>query len=255
MMAEPRVAVLVSVGRNPVSGLARPARNDARALALAGTLAAGPAVIHAGDPEEGALNDYLALGASAVEVVPVRPGDDAVPALAERLGGFDLILTGSRAEGGADSGMLPYLLAARLGRPVVGQALDLSVADGKATITQFLPKGRRRRVQVDLPAVVAVHPLAPAVPRYAYARRAARRVVVQPAPAGPLPPADGAWQVEPATRRPVKFKAAVKASGHSRMLSAIVTEGKGGAVLSDGTPADKARAILDYLREHRLIEF
>jgi electron transfer flavoprotein beta subunit len=249
-----RIAVLVSVGHNPVSGRARARRNDGLALELARNLGGTVTVLHAGDPAEAALKDYLALGAGSVEVVPVVAGGDAVAALADRLAGFDLILTGSRAEGGADSGMLPYLISARLNLPLVGQALTIALTDASAEVTQFLPKGKRRRVGVMLPAVVAIHPMAPVTPRYAFARRLAGRI--QPHLASSTGTAVlSPWRSEPATRKPLKFKAAEKRTGHARMLSAIATESKGGAVLSDGSPAEKAQAILAYLREHRLIDF
>ena len=65
-MAEPRIAVLVSLGRHPVSGAVRWSRNDGAALALARRLGgASVAVLHAGDPDEPALRGYLALGAPA----------------------------------------------------------------------------------------------------------------------------------------------------------------------------------------------
>jgi electron transfer flavoprotein beta subunit len=253
-VASLRIAVLVSVGRNPVSGQARAARNDAAALELARSLGGSVTVIHAGDAAEAALQDYLALGADSVEVLAVEAGQDVVPALAWRLAGFELILTGTRAEGGQDSGMLPYLISAKLGLPLVGQALGLEVTGTSAEVTQFLPKGKRRRVGVMLPAVVAVHPMVPVLPRYAFARRLAGKIVPRPI-AVATEAASSAWRSEPATRKPLKFKAAEKRSGHTRMLSAIASESKGGAVLSAGTPEEKAQAILAYLREHRLIEF
>jgi electron transfer flavoprotein beta subunit len=249
----PRIAVLVSVGRNPVSGTPRGSRNDALALDIARSLGASPTVLHAGDPAEEALADYLAFGAATVAVLPVPEGD-IVPALAERLGNFDLILCGSRAEAGCSSGMLPYLLAARLPMPVVAGALEVSSADGFAEILQFLPKGKRRRVRVRLPAVIAVHPMAPRQLRYAYARRAAGNILPQPVSAATTAHST-AWRVEPATRKPQKFKAAETKHGHDRMLAAIATTSKGGAIISDGTAAEKAQAILAYLRDHRLIDF
>jgi electron transfer flavoprotein beta subunit len=39
------------------------------------------------------------------------------------------------------------------------------------------------------------------------------------------------------------------------MLSATVSENKGGAVVIDGDSVEKAQVILRYLREHRLINF
>lgn len=254
MAASPRIAVLVSVGRNQVSAAPRCSRNDVLALDLGRTISDDLTVLHAGDPAEDALNDYLAFGAAAVEVLPVPADHDIVPALAARLGGFDLVLCGSRAESGEFSGMLPYLLADRLMMPVVSGALEVSVADGHAEILQFLPRGKRRRVRVRLPAVIAVHPMAPRVPRYAYARRVAGKIVPQPVSAAMATPST-AWRTEPATRKPQKFKAPETKHGHARMLSAIATTSKGGAIISDGTPAEKAHAILAYLREHRLIDF
>ena len=68
-----KIAVLVSVGRHPVSGVARYSRNDAAALTLALSLAKGHNatldVLHAGDPSNPALKEYLALGAGSVEVL------------------------------------------------------------------------------------------------------------------------------------------------------------------------------------------
>ena len=117
-----KIAVLVSVGRHPVSGTARYSRNDAAALTIALSLAKAHSatldVLHAGDPSNPALQDYLALGARTVEVLEVpatsdREADAAAP-LAARLRGYDLVLTGTRAEGAFDSGMLPYRVATAL---------------------------------------------------------------------------------------------------------------------------------------------
>jgi electron transfer flavoprotein beta subunit len=110
-----KIAVLVSVGRHPVSGTARYSRNDAAALTMALALAkthdATVDVLHAGDASNPALREYLALGARSVEVleIAVTPDlqADAAPPLAARLRGYDLILTGTRAEGAFDSGMEP----------------------------------------------------------------------------------------------------------------------------------------------------
>lgn len=249
-----RIAVLASIGRNPVSGAARPNRNDVLALEIARHLEGEITVLHAGDIAATAIGDYLAYGAARVDVVPIAEGQDAAPALAERLAGFDLILSGSRSEGGEGSGLVPYLVAERLGLPLIGQGLDVRIADGRAEVTQFMPKGQRRRVRVQLPAVIAIHPMAPVDPHYAYARRVAGKIERQPAPEA-IAASSTAWHSELATKKPVKFKAAETKAGHARMLSAIVTEAKGGAVVKTGTPAEKAQAILTYLREHRLIDW
>jgi electron transfer flavoprotein beta subunit len=262
-----KIAVLVSVGRHPVSGTARYSRNDAAALTIALSLAkehgAALDVLHAGDPSNPALNEYLALGARSVEVLEISAEPhlqvDAAPLFAARLQGYDLVLTGTRAEGAFDSGMLPYRVAHALEIPLVGAAVDLSLLDGCAQVRQFMPKGVRRRVEVRLPALIAVHPLANAAPTYAYARlcEGSVRVAATQAQAGSraLNPDDLAWTSRPAAAKPVRLAAAEKRSGHARMLSATTTESRGGSVVIDGSSVEKAQVILAYLREHQLVDY
>lgn len=258
-MSLKHIAVLVSAGRHPISGTPRYCRNDGLALALglelAEQVAAPIAVLHAGNPANPALEDYLALGAKHINVIRTAPDTDFVPELAAQLGHADLILTGSRSENGEDSGLMPYLLAAVLDLPIVANALTVTPTADGIEVLQFLPKGKRRRVAVQLPAVVAVHPLAPVELRYAYSRRvsgtieAAHEVVLSASV-----PAVNSWQVQPA-RKAVKLKAQEKKAGHARMLSAIASENKGGVVVIEGNHVEKAQVILSYLREHHLIDF
>jgi len=266
-----KIAVLVSVGRHPVSGVARYSRNDAAALTMALALAkthdAAPDatldVLHAGDPSNPALKEYLALGAPCVEVLEVARQSEvqADPAalLAARLQGYDLVLTGTRAEGAFDSGMLPYRVANALEMPLVGAAVDVTLRDGCAQVRQFMPKGLRRRVEVRLPALIAVHPLANATPGYAYARLregTIRAGSARSAAGAQAARADDlAWTTRPATAKPVRLAAAEKRSGHARMLSATTTESRGGSVVIEGSSVEKAQVILAYLREHQLVDY
>ncbi|RDJ97521.1 electron transfer flavoprotein subunit beta/FixA family protein [Paraburkholderia lacunae] len=266
-----KIAVLVSVGRHPVSGTARYSRNDAAALTIALSLArthgATLDVLHAGDPANPALKDYLALGARCVEVLDVSSapewhGDPAAP-LAARLHGYDLVLTGTRTEGAFDSGMLPYRVADALEIALVGSAVDLTIRDGCAEVRQFMPKGLRRRVEVKLPALIAVHPLANAAPSYAYARLregTIRPVAMQANGSDAGSPDAGhaehlAWTTRAASAKPVRLAAAEKRSGHARMLSATTTESRGGSVVIEGSSVEKAQVILAYLREHQLVDY
>ncbi|HEX3380221.1 MAG TPA: electron transfer flavoprotein subunit beta/FixA family protein [Paraburkholderia sp.] len=258
-----KIAVLVSVGRHPVSGVARYSRNDAAALTLALSLVrtngATLDVLHAGDPANPALKEYLALGAGSVEVLEMPPAADPAPRLAARLRGYELVLTGTRAEGGFDSGMLPYRLAHALAVPLVGAAVDLALCDGCAQVRQFMPKGLRRRIEVQLPALIAVHPLANAATSYAYARLREGTIQCNAAPRDgdrhPTAPDQSAWTIGPATTKPVRLAAAEKRSGHARMLSATTTESRGGSVVIDGSCVEKAQVILAYLREHQLVDY
>lgn len=252
-------AVLVSAGRHPFTGTPRACRGDAVAIALGQRIAGdGLRIIHAGAIDEPALNDYLALGAGTIEVVATPNGYDTVRVLSDLLKEVDLVLAGGRAESGAGSGLFPYALAKALGRPVVANVLDVEIEGAEARVRQFLPKGRRRGVAVSLPAILAVHPLTQVRVGYAYARRLSGRIVaVSPAIDGQ--PGAGArespWTVEQTSRRPVRLKAEEKRSAHERMRAAVVSEAKGGVVAFEGTSVDKAQVVLNYLRNHRLIEF
>jgi len=256
-----RIAVLVSIGRHPVSGVPRYSRNDAAALGLASELAQSSAavgidVIHAGHAGNPALSEYLALGAVKVSVIETAIAQDVLPALLEQLQGYDLVLCGSRAESGEASGMLPYQLAARLKLPLLADVIAVTAGSDAVVAQQFLPKGRRREVALQLPALLTVHPLAPSRLRYAYARLRAGRIISQPFPAAvPVPDTGDMWQTEAVKALPRKLAAPEKRSGHARMQAATVAESRGGKVVQEGSAADKARTLLAYLREHHLVDY
>lgn len=253
------VAVLVSVGRNPVSGAGRACRGDAVAMAL-GRKIAGDAlrVVHAGVPYDAALNDYLAHGAGTVEAVACGSPDDIVPVLATALENVDLILTGSRTEYGNGSGLVPYALAAALDRSVIANVLDAGVDGNDVRITQFLPKGQRRLIAGHLPAILSVHPRAPFHLTYAHARRQSGRIVpvtVTPAAANNFGSTAPDWVISPQTHQPIPLKADVKMTAHERLQSAIAQEAKGGLVVIEGSCVDKAQVMVAYLRDNQLIDF
>ena len=260
-MSIQRFATLVSAGLHPVSGEPRHCRNDSLAMTLGLQLAeltsAQIKVLHAGDKNNPALVDYLALGAKQVDVIPVAADENIVDSLATSLTNTDLILTGSRAENGEDSGLLPYQLAAKLGIQLVANALAIKPITNGIEVLQFLPKGKRRNVAVQLPAIVVVHPLAPVTLRFAYAQQMSGQIIAQTPSHHTNTAASNQmqWNIQPATRKPNKLKARENKSGHARMLSATVTENKGGAVVNEGSSVEKAQVVLAYLREHHLISF
>ena len=166
-----------------------------------------------------------------------RDGDDAVHALAARVEGYDLVLTGTRAEGAYDTGMLPYRVAAALGYPLVGSAVDVTVEGGRVAVRQFCRRGcggaSTRRCRPSSPFIRSPMPsramrmrgCAPA----RSGRRSRRRADADAA----------AWKVGPIERKPVKLVAAEKRSGHARMLSATTTESRGGNVVNEGSSVEK----------------
>lgn len=253
------VAVLVSSGRHPVSGRARASPGDVAALDIARRLGGNLDVFHCGSGDDPALQDYLAYGAARIAIVGGR--GDPIEALADRLDPFDVVVTGSRAERGECSGLLPYMLANRLHRSIVGNVLDAKVESGEAIVRQFLPKGKRRRIAVGLPTVLAVHPLAPVATRYAHVSKVHGRIDWPCAGAEDRQRSarDGSagdvWVRSAASRQLVKLKAQEMKAGHARMLSAVAGEAKSGIVAIEGTDVEKAQMLLAYLREHRLIDF
>ena len=263
-----RIAALVSTAKHPSSGVARHCRNDSLAMTIGLNLAkqasAHMQIMHAGKPDNPALADYLALGAKQIDVIETKC--NIVESLATRLQNTDLILTGSRAESGDASGLLPYLLAEQLNLPLVAHALEIKLVANKAEILQFLPKGKRRLVSVRLPAVVMVHPLAAVDLHYAFAKQITGEIVtlraipraILPAIQPALPPANASkveTQSKVENRKSIKLKAPENKTGHERLLAAISSENKGGTVVIEGNSVEKAQVILNYLREHRLIDF
>lgn len=257
--SNPKVAVLVSPARHPVSG--RPLRSvsDAAAFELACKLAPASrlTVLCAGMASKESLQDYLGLGAHEIEVLTVSEAADALPALLARLRGYDIVLCGARSDGQSASGLLPYLLADGLHMPLVQDVLDATLEQGVLTIRQFLPKGQRRRLEADIPVVLAVHARAPQTRQYAYARACAGRVSYAAAGNGQSVQPSPLWRYEAATRRPRPLKAQVAQSGHSRMLGAIGGDAgaRGGQIVTQGSVEQKSQLLLDYLREHRLVDF
>ncbi|WP_047289643.1 electron transfer flavoprotein subunit beta [Pseudomonas protegens] len=251
------VISLVSIGAHPTSGRPRRAEQDARAVELGLQLAGDKLqVLHAGDVAEPALRAYLGMGLEQLHVLEQPAGADALPILTQYLrdAGVQVVLTGSQAETGEGSGMLPFLLAENLGWPlVVGLAQVESLADGVAHVLQALPRGQRRRLKVRLPFLATVDNAAPKPRQSAYGP--ARRGVLQ---------ADQVVVVEdelftgsslqPAKPRPKRLKVIKAKSGADRMKAATAKASGGtGQVLKGVSPEAGAEAILKLLIEEGVV--
>ncbi|WP_136068868.1 electron transfer flavoprotein subunit beta [Modicisalibacter radicis] len=257
---ELNVAVLVSVGRHPLTARARRADQDARAVEMALTLPdADVRLIHAGrhdDDSDSALRGYLGMGLASIGLLEQPSGADVVPALAAVLrdASPQLVLTGARAETGEGSGLLPYLLADWLGWPIVtGLAAVESVEHGMATVLQALPRGQRRRLRVRLPAIATVESSAPAARQSAFGP--ARRGGFDPETRdGVRDDALSEWHVQPARKRPKRLKIVKAASARDRFKAAAAkAQGGGGQVLEGATPEQGAEAIFKLLEEEGVV--
>jgi electron transfer flavoprotein beta subunit len=249
------VAVLVSLGRHPASGRMRPARADARALELALRLPdARLHVIHAGDPAEPALRDFLGMGVAEVAVLDLPKGADPLPALAGHLKTLRpaLVLTGQRAEAGEDSGLLPYLLAEALDAALVPAVVAASFEGDTAALQQALPRGRRRDLRASWPLVATVSPSAPAprLPAFGPARRGRIETLAAEALADT---ARSEWKEKPARRRPKRLKVIGKGSAADRVKAVTEMQGGKGKLLTDVTPEAAAEAVWAYLVEEGIV--
>lgn len=247
------ITVLVGARRHAVSGRLARSRADATAVALALGVSAPVRLLTAGLMPEAVARDYLALGAPVLEVLECGEDAGVIAALLPKLRDAPWILSGTRTAAECGTGVLPYALAATLGRPVITDVFAVQPEGAAWIVTQALPKGARRRLRVHPPAVLAVSAAAPLTLRHSFADGMAGRIVRAPVHACAPTPAPG--QLVPAKQRYSLLEIKTTQSGHARMLGAIESPSAGGTVLQVGSPQTKAQVILDYLRSHSLVNF
>ncbi|MFC3608537.1 electron transfer flavoprotein subunit beta [Stutzerimonas tarimensis] len=256
-MTDLNIVALVSLGAHPTSGRPRRAEQDARAVELGLRLAGEDLeVLHAGDPDQQALRGYLGMGLEELNVLEQPSGADALPALADWLRGShaNLVLTGTQAETGEGSGMLPYLLAERLGWPLVVGLVDVEQVDkGVAQVLQALPRGQRRRLRVRLPFIASVDSAAPTARQSAFGpARRGHIEASQPAIVNDTLLAEA--ELQPARPRPKRLKVIKARTAAERMrASTAKASGGGGQVLTDLTPGQAAEAIMKLLSEEGVL--
>jgi electron transfer flavoprotein beta subunit len=257
MQPSVNVVSLVSVGRHPQSGRSRRADQDARAVELGLKLAGKKlTLVHAGDPENPVLRQYAGMGLDAFTVLRQKSYSDVLPIIGNFLteNNAHVVLMGIRAESGESSGMLPYLLAEKLGWPLLSRVADiLRVENGKADVLLALPRGQRREVTVSLPFIAAVDNAAKDARQSAYGPGIRASITVLDVEQAAYDMVVS-WTISPAKPRAKRMKV-VKAKNAADRFKAATAKpvGGGGKVLKQGTPAEKAQAIFDLLLEEKVI--
>jgi len=255
------ITVLVAARNHAVSGRPVRSRADAAAAALALGMSSAVRLLTAGPLPDAVARDYLALGAPLLEVLECGEDADIAARLLPALRDVPWVLAGTRSEsehGTGSTGILPYALAAALQRPVVADVLGIQAEGSAWIVTQALPKGARRRLRVQAPAVLVVSAAASPTLRHSLADAMAGRIVRKPLQAtkpSSVPASTPVGQRVAGSKRRKLLEARTQQSGHARMLGAIESPSTGGAVLQAGDPHTKAQAVLDYLRTHSLVHF
>jgi electron transfer flavoprotein beta subunit len=165
-----------------------------------------------------------------------------------------VVLTGSQAETGEGSGMLPFLLAEKLGWPlVVGLAQVESLDNGVAHVLQALPRGQRRRLKVRLPFLATVDNAAPKPRQSAYGPAQRGMLAVEEVEVV-VDELLARSALQPAKPRPKRLKVIKGKSGADRMKAATAkASGGGGQVLKGLDAKDGAEAILKLLIEEGVV--
>lgn len=234
-----RSVVLLSGGVDPVSGRPSPPETEVAAIGLAMSLDGLVTGLHAGARSE-ALRQ--AAGYGLEQIVCLAGKGDAVARLATCLSADppDIVLAGQQASGDEDSGMLPYLLAERLGWPLLSGVIAIgAVEEGWLSVTLGLPQGARQQASLRLPCILCAQAgVAPPPFVFDRARRAVMRDIVQDSvgEGADAVDASGAEAVD----RPYRAR--------PRLVAATTQAGGAGRVLTAPDSDEAARALRDHLR-------
>lgn len=266
IMTHHSIAVLLSYARHPTSQRAIAHAGDARALALAIDWmgAASIRALTVGAMPESAARDYLAQGITAIECFGTTQNSEApvLEALLQTgISNTPWIFTGIQSGIGSNqgqgeqwqSGLLPYLLAEALRRPLIDRVVSIQTHDDGVHVEQALSKGARRHLTLTVPAVLTIHPKAHVSQTYAAQAAHLGKIIDHGNEQNPSVERQD-W-IERRNHARTPLKANFKKSGHERMLSAIGNDSSQNQtqVIQTGSVEDRARAVLDYLQQHGLL--
>lgn len=251
------IVSLISIGKHPQSGRERRADQDARAVELGLSLSPNNlTVLHVGDAKQQALRQYAGMGVGEIHVLEAPVQADAVASLTDYFqeNAPSIILTGVRAESGESSGMVPYLLAEKMGWPMVSRIANIvSIQEGVAEVLQALPRGQRRVIKVALPFVASVDSAAPEARQSAFGPASRAALSIQTCAIEKDDVSEN-WTETPARKRPKRLKIIKAKTAAERFKAATAKpQGESGKVMVKESNQEKAEEIFNLLIEEKVI--
>ena len=251
------IVSLISIGKHPQSGRERRADQDARAVELGLSLSPDNlTVLHVGNAQQTALRHYAGMGLDEIHVLESSAHADALAPLTDYLqeNAPRIILTGVRAENGESSGMVPYLLAEKLGWPLVSRIANIvSIKDGIAEVLQALPRGQRRVIKVALPFIASVDSAAPEARQSAFGPASRAELKTQSC-VFEMDTIAESWTEAPARKRPKRLKIIKAKTAAERFKAATAKpQGESGKVMVKESNQEKAQEIFNLLIEEKVI--
>lgn len=250
--------VLLSVGRNPVSGRRRLSLQEASAIAMAARAGLAPVLVHAGSPGSAPiLRPALGLGATRLDILAMPEEADPLGPLTACLKerAARLVITGTRSEDGEASGHLPFRIAQRLSMPLLTNCVALAQeSDGALTLVRAMDGGGRQIYRAGYPLLVTVGDAAPRAGLSVFARAREGSVAIHHAKAD----LDERVRMASHPSRPRPRPLAPGPQGGramDRLNAALGRNGKerAGGVLVPASAGEAAQAILTYLRQEGLL--
>lgn len=267
-----KAAILLSLARHPLSGKVVCSPNDLRALAIMKSLCKEYGqehdielkAVHAGDPSNPTLSEYLGYGLTKINVLKTTKNEDPCPKLAKYLlqEKPQLIVAGMQALGGLESGLVPYILANKINYPIISGAISISLQNDNLICSQYLPKGRRRDFVTTPPLFITVHIRAPNKPQFVWTQQQQGEIKKVSANTNtqniryknksipsPINLIDD-WSFAPAEKKRSRLSIGSNLSGFERMQRAVSLSGGGGKIVKDGSVLEKAEITYNMIKQN-----
>ena len=254
-----KLIILLSQARHPLSGKAVCSPNDLRALAIAQSLSESSNVelraVHAGDPQDPVMNEYLGYGLKSIDIIATKQDEDPCPKLAGYLQQEQpqIILTGMQALGGLASGLVPYILAEQINYPLISGVISAAIEEDKLVCSQYLPKGRRRDFTLSPPTILSVHLRAASKPQFVWAKQQQGQINIleQEDSKGKASHTNliENWDTAPAQKKRSRLSIRSNRSGFERMQRAVSLSGGGGNIIKDGSALEKAQITYNMIKQ------